>query len=161
MKNGLNAWTIKVFKQDTYIDGVHEIGRCELRLRAIASEFARCFQLEHHHDFPPFDETVDADGVSVYLFGSGAWLGACGFSPIMDRAPGVPAAAWMLDWVWLHPFFRRRGLLAKAWPLFEAKYGKFLILAPLSPAMQAFVDAREVAKDRIVVLDSEPNEGQT
>jgi len=156
MKNPLDRWTIKAFKQETYTKDAHEIRRGEPRLRKIASEFARYFQREHHYDFPPFDESVDPNSVAVYLFGSGAWLGACGFSPITDRAPGVPAAAWILDWVWLHPFFRRKGVLTKAWPQFEAKYGDFLILAPLSPAMKAFVAARGVASDRIVVMRSVP-----
>src|SRR5262249_17652815 len=28
-----------------------------------------------------------------------------------------------LDWIWLHPYFRRRGLLRDAWPAFRAEFG--------------------------------------
>jgi hypothetical protein len=155
VKNPLAFDDIKVFPQKSYHNGIYRISRRERSLMEIASEFARYFQREHHYTFPPFDTTSDLDGRAVYLIGSGgAWLGACGFSPVGARSKDVPPANWMLDWAWLHPFYRQKRLLSNAWPEFEAAHGEFLILEPLSLAMQAFIEARGVAKDRVISLGS-------
>jgi hypothetical protein len=45
----------------------------------------------------------------------------------------------LLQWVWLHPYFRRRGLLRDAWPGFRAEFGDFQCEPPLSDAMRAFL----------------------
>jgi hypothetical protein len=46
---------------------------------------------------------------------------------------------WALQWAWLHPDFRRRGLLSAAWPAFRTEFGDFHVERPLSEAMQAFL----------------------
>ena len=46
---------------------------------------------------------------------------------------------WALQWVWVHPFFRRRGLLSGAWPAFVREFGAFAVEGPLSAAMRGFV----------------------
>ena len=48
-------------------------------------------------------------------------------------------AGWSLDWVWLHPYFRRRQHLTKAWRQFEQEYGCFHLAKPVSLLMQAFL----------------------
>lgn len=48
-------------------------------------------------------------------------------------------STWALDWIWLHPFRRGKGILRKAWPLFTQKYGAFHVERPLSPAMEKFL----------------------
>jgi hypothetical protein len=47
--------------------------------------------------------------------------------------------SWALQWAWLHPDFRRRGLLTAAWPAFRTEFGDFHVERPLSEAMQAFL----------------------
>ena len=47
---------------------------------------------------------------------------------------------WTLDWVWFHPFARRRGHLARAWPFLLQMYPDFKISKPVSIAMQAFLN---------------------
>lgn len=62
------------------------------------------------------------------------------------RVPCVGAAcfrlrdeAWALQWVWLHPYFRRQELLSDAWPAFVREFGAFAVEGPLSDAMRAFL----------------------
>lgn len=46
---------------------------------------------------------------------------------------------WALQWVWIHPFFRRRGILSMRWPWFRMYFGDFDVEEPLSDAMQGFL----------------------
>jgi hypothetical protein len=63
-------------------------------------------------------------------------IGACGFKwGGWEDEPPVRC----LDWIWLHPYFRRRGLLRAAWPGFRAEFGDFHCEPPLSDAMRAFL----------------------
>lgn len=47
--------------------------------------------------------------------------------------------AWVLDWVWMHPYFRHKGVFRNAWPEFIEKYGKFKISKPYSAEMERFL----------------------
>jgi hypothetical protein len=44
-----------------------------------------------------------------------------------------------LQWVWLHPYFRRQGLLSEEWPEFVREFGDFAVEGPVSEAMRAFL----------------------
>lgn len=47
---------------------------------------------------------------------------------------------WSMQWVWMHPYYRCKGLLSKAWPHFVEYYGKdFHCEPPLSFEMQRFL----------------------
>ena len=47
---------------------------------------------------------------------------------------------WILDWIWLHPYARRRGILKKHWKFFREIFGDdFHVTPPISPAMEAFL----------------------
>ena len=45
----------------------------------------------------------------------------------------------MLQYCWLHPFYRGQGLLKKVWPQFEQKFGAFRVSCPRTAAMMAFL----------------------
>ena len=45
----------------------------------------------------------------------------------------------LLEFCWLHPFWRNQGLLRRAWPQFEERFGKFEIERPISKAMSGFL----------------------
>jgi hypothetical protein len=47
-----------------------------------------------------------------------------------------------LQWVWFHPYWRRRGLLSEAWPAFRERFGDFVTEPPLSDAMRSFLAKR-------------------
>ncbi|MDA7947995.1 MAG: C2H2-type zinc finger protein [Hyphomicrobiaceae bacterium] len=104
---------------------------------------AKMFKREFGYDFPqwsPFgDETPDARGFlfndDTGTFGHGAIAGACAFRwrEFADSAP-----RWAMDWVWLAPDVRRKGLLSRQWALFQERFGSFYLQPPVSPAMQQF-----------------------
>ncbi|MCK4120398.1 hypothetical protein ACI2UK_27030 [Ralstonia nicotianae] len=125
-------------------------------LRAV-EKLARYFKRELGFDFVQFEaaETPGAPDFvpyEAYLFHELARdkltenqpapqrvVGACCFRwrEWEGREPG-----WSLDWVWMHPYFRRRGHLNGAWPSFQKRYGhEFHIAPPLSIEMQAFINA--------------------
>jgi len=128
-----------------------------LAARRAVETLAHYFRREMHFDFVQFDatETPASPGFAPYE----AWLfhelahdrlteaqpsprrvfGACCFrwKEWRDHDPG-----WSMHWAWLHPYFRRRGHLADAWPLFQQRYAEgFHVERPLSVQMQAFLDA--------------------
>ncbi len=45
-----------------------------------------------------------------------------------------------MQWVWLHPYMRRKGCLTRAWPIFAERFGQFDCEPPLSDAMQTFLE---------------------
>ena len=46
---------------------------------------------------------------------------------------------YAMQFCWLHPFYRGKGLLRKAWPDLNEKFGDFWVSQPRSRAMQAFL----------------------
>jgi hypothetical protein len=69
------------------------------------------------------------------VYGNAAIVGACAFRWREYRdAP----AGWAMQWVWLTPKARRRGILARHWPEFRRRFGDFRLEPPLSEAMEEF-----------------------
>ena len=47
---------------------------------------------------------------------------------------------WALCWIWLHPYYRQRGILSKNWKLFQQEFGQnFDVEPPFSKAMASFL----------------------
>ena len=96
---------------------------------------ARMFKRELGYDFPQWspygDEQPDAHGFLLCddtgTFGHGAIAGGCVFRwrEWSNRPHG-----WTMDWVWLAPEVRRRGLLARRWGTFEKRFGRFYLRPP-------------------------------
>lgn len=85
------------------------------------------------------------------VFPVGAIVGACAFRRREDH--------WAMQWMWLAPKVRRHGILARRWPLFIERFGDFVVEAPLSDAMQAFVRRHgSDAQKRALELESSPNQ---
>lgn len=141
---------IPVFKQDTVHDGIYKINRQDALLWSIAREFTRCFEYGRQDDYPGYwVDTPENSGV-IYLIGyGGMWVGACEFREAMYPRIVTPVQ-WVLDWVWIHPLMRRRGLLTQAWPSLEDRHGEFLIYGRMSQAMDQFLDKQSVPETRIV-----------
>jgi len=118
---------------------------CGEAFMAAVEQCGRYFRREFSYDFLPYTARSHAedgdDQLGAYLFFDEREvpdiamrpIGACGFW----YAP--EATCWVLGWVWLHPFARRRGHLRAAWPTFRQQYGAFAIQRPLSDAMTAFL----------------------
>lgn len=45
----------------------------------------------------------------------------------------------VLEFCWIHPFYRNQGKLKKLWPELEAKYGWFYVMPTVTKTMQAFL----------------------
>ena len=43
---------------------------------------------------------------------------------------------WFLDWVWIHPYARNKGLFSRQIPYFKSKLGQFLPEMPVSDPMK-------------------------
>ena len=105
-------------------------------LEAVATYFRR----EFHYDFVQYSATetdVRALGF-VWVSPGGGWVtgGACfRWREYLDSTP-----AYAMQWIWLHPYVRRSGLLSRAWPFFRARCGPFTCEPPLSPAMDGFLN---------------------
>lgn len=56
-----------------------------------------------------------------------------------------------LQWVWLHPYVRNKGLLTQHWKLFREKFGNFYVEPPYSEAMKQFL--KKTDKNRIHTND--------
>jgi len=67
-----------------------------------------------------------------------AVIGACCFR-LREWTDAPPD--WVLQWVWFHPYARRRGLLRKSWEHFRERFGDFFPEPPLGRAMDAFIDS--------------------
>ncbi len=68
------------------------------------------------------------------------------FMPGVFRVPCVGATCfrlrdegWAMQWVWLHPYYRRQGLLSHSWPEFVQEFGTFAVEGPHSVAMKGFL----------------------
>ena len=84
--------------------------------------------LFHGESMPPYE--FDDRYKNVLYFG------ACCFR---EKKNDDKSPRWELDWVWLHPYFRRRGWLTRAWPVFKRDFGTFEVSAPLDEAMKSFL----------------------
>ena len=49
-------------------------------------------------------------------------------------------SGWALQWIWIHPFHQRQGILSQHWGGLNKMYGQFAVESPLSPAMTSFLD---------------------
>jgi len=46
---------------------------------------------------------------------------------------------YQLEWVWFHPYWRRKGLLNASWIFFMQKHGNFFVANPRSKGMELFL----------------------
>lgn len=102
---------------------------------------ARIFRREEGYSFVGWGVRGERDTrARGHLFTSddGAIIGACAFRwrTYQDAEP-----RWALQWIWVCPKFRRTGVLRQRWKQFREEYGEFVIEAPVSDAMVAFVSA--------------------
>jgi len=112
--------------------------------RKHVERFAYYVRREGHFDFLQF-ETSDTEDYRAYLFANRpnqfprVLVGACCFR---FREYKNADSRWGLQWVWLHPYSRGRGILSAAWDGFHATFGNFLPEPPYSRAMESFLRKR-------------------
>lgn len=77
--------------------------------------------------------TDDDDCIAVF--------GACCFrNRQREYVKGPPYA---MQWIWFHPYARRKGHLTSAWPYFRKRFGAFLVETPHSDGMRRFLAGRK------------------
>lgn len=112
-------------------------------LRKAVERIAYYFRREFNYDFVQYAAEDDDPHSHAFLWVAPYNLfpeetgGACCFRwrEWEDAEP-----CWGLQWIWLHPYLRRKGLLAQAWPYYQERFGNFFSEPPLSPAMTAFLE---------------------
>jgi hypothetical protein len=118
------------------------------KLRKAVERFAIYFRREFHYDFVQFsakEKPGDDEPYAAYLFASERnsyprlWVGACCFR---WREYDDVEPRWVVQWMWLHPYFRGKGILGHAWDKFHEVHGNFYCEPPLSRAMEAFLRKR-------------------
>ncbi len=110
-----------------------------LLLRRGVEKIARYFLREFHYDSIQFDQN-DRGPYTAYLFADSdqsVWAGACCFRSRYFRDIDMETEA--LQWVWLHPYFRGRGILKSCWKTLRDSHGDFCMAPPVSPPMREFL----------------------
>lgn len=142
------------------IDGISAVG-CGLKavvtptspqvLRRAVTCIAHYFRREITNGMLQYSSSEeDDDGHRAYLWANEGCLhngkitvfGACCFRLRQWPHPlpeGFPEESYALQWLWLHPYERRKGHLSKAWPYFLARFDPFVPEGPFSPGMDAFL----------------------
>jgi hypothetical protein len=110
-------------------------------LRRAVHTLAGYFQREFHHDQVPWSQHDEEPSTMAFL-----WC-----PTPREQSPAIGAACFRarqwkgkpdgygLVWVWFHPFERRRKHLSRAWPFFKSMFGNFVVEAPRSLSMEAFL----------------------
>ncbi|OJX68454.1 C2H2-type zinc finger protein [Magnetospirillum sp. 64-120] len=118
-------------------DPEHVTARSGKWLQQHMYQRARHFKREFHYDFvqwAPSGEEPHAHGFlfndDTGTFGNGAIVGACAFRWREDH--------WGLQFIWITPKARRKGILTRRWQRFREQFGEFEIEPPLSAAMKRF-----------------------
>lgn len=102
------------------------------------------FKREGRFDFVQYtaNENIDNLNSHAYIWIEEEWddtvaIGACEFRFLGDVDQ---IKNWSLQWIWMHPYYRGKGLLSGAWPSFVEYYGKnFHVEPPLSREMKYFL----------------------
>ena len=76
-------------------------------------------------------------------FGHGAIVGACAFYQHGKN--------WVLQWVWINPSVRGKGLLSERWDYFISKFGDFLVEGPISEDMEKFLLKKATKKQKKIM----------
>lgn len=104
-------------------------------------EIARMFRREFQYDFIPFCANSKINNDVPFLIWFNDYLRSeCvgGFHMVwVDELSN-----YLLGWVWLHPYIRNKGILSMLWPKLREEFGAFLVEAPLSQTMVAFLRKR-------------------
>jgi hypothetical protein len=125
-----------------------------LPLRRAVFQCARYFRHEMRYDFIQYGQDgreTDPDHVA-FLWPDPQALRFAGNDDVLVPAVGAGCFrwrqwqdaphGWALQWLWLHPYQRRQGLLTAAWPAFRDEFGDFVCEPPLSDAMKGFLAKR-------------------
>ena len=103
-------------------------------------KFSEYLTIENGYDFPCYHGGRIADDGKFRPF---LWVESL-YNSDFDLAFGGGAmretnGKWCLEWVWIHPFKRRKGVLTATWPNLKNYYGDFLVNRASEP-MRRFLE---------------------
>lgn len=112
-----------------------------ISIKRTLEQYAYYFRREFHYDFVQYgadDHITDLD-IKAFLFpdpqGKFYWVGGCCFRYRHKGGKNY----WALQWIWVHPEYRGKGVTRAAWSTFEEEMGSFKIEEPVSISMQYFL----------------------
>jgi hypothetical protein len=123
----------------------------------LVERFGTYIKRELKYDFPPDIDDGDGAKVKGYFFLGDGWyppnlqpVGVVVFKYVNAnrvRPEHVEQIGnrWWLEWIWLHPYERRKGLLSRHWPAFVEEFGNFYVAPPLSHSMKQFLEKKGIA----------------
>lgn len=121
--------------------------RSPLSHRRAVETMAVYFRREFRYDFVQYIATEELDDEETLAFfwadghfGGYSVIGGCCFR---WREWENCDSWWAMQWIWLHPYFRRRGYLSRSWDLFTAMFAPFGVEPPLSESMSRFLSKRQ------------------
>jgi hypothetical protein len=138
----------KIIAPESFLSQVTElypvVYNSKLIFRQYVEKFAKYFRREMRFDFTQFQATgenyYDKRKYVAYLFNpkgyyAGYSIGACCFRwrTFTDKQ------IWGLQWIWIHPYARQKGLLKKYWKEFKLRHAPFYVEPPLSDIMNTFL----------------------
>jgi GNAT superfamily N-acetyltransferase len=141
------VWQLEELAPDLDTQGYIVEAGSPIVARLAVECIGRMFRREFDYDRPPYAAEVH-DGQRCVLWvalprfeDSYVAVGAAGFREGVTYT-NVPGPVTEMRWAWLHPHYRRRGVLSAAWPHLVERFGPFGLQRPLSPAMRAFAASK-------------------
>jgi hypothetical protein len=113
--------------------------------RKALEQFARYFKNEFRFDNIQYEANNHDKNCIGFLFTENA------MDIMTDAHTSMPSRSiggctfvknhhgWVLCWAWLHPYFRKKGILSRHWKTFVSEFGDFCIESPVSSSMEAFL----------------------
>jgi hypothetical protein len=130
-----------------------------LLLRQAAEQFARYLRRQFRYDFVQYSANQPCGVVFLWADAERDSLRrAIGAAHFVSHETSSGNTVWYLNWVWFHPFARRKGQLKAIWPYFRERFGRFCVETPLSKEMEAFLAAQDCA-DWWKIPDSHEDKG--
>lgn len=111
-------------------------------------KMALYFKREFQYDFVQYDQDENDDkNTKCFIFCDPEYdnkVSAYGGCVFRYRAQWENIENhWALQWIWLHPFRRNRGILSAEWGNFQRLFGdNFMVESPLSASMEQFLKAK-------------------
>lgn len=147
-------------KNENFLPGeLHEIFQSSPKVAKSALEqHARNFKREQRYDGVQYCSLDYHDPKSIGAF---IWIEECMNNDFVDQRVIGGACfryrdnyseeckewnGWAMQWVYVHPNFRRNGLLNDSWDYFKARYGDFVVEEPLSTEMNFFLAKKGLPK---------------
>jgi len=109
--------------------------------RLVLERIGYFLKREEDLDFPPYSASLLVDNEFGHIFSvpfteeTSRPIGGASFS---KKRWNDGKEGFLMDWIWFHPYYRRKGILSAAWATLVADYGQFPVSLPCSPVMALF-----------------------